>query len=313
MFNTWERFWLRPASAASLAMFRIAFYSAVLLIYLNLDDRPWAQLSPVFWMPITVFHFLPGFWRSTIFIGWVQTLWKISLAAAAVGILTRIAAVYAAVAGVFLLGLANNFGKINHVDGIVAVILCILCVSRIADDLSLDAVIRPRSATPSEYGWPLKLVRVMFTLVFFAAAIAKLRASGLQWMTADNIRYLLLSHAYTNQPPTNVGLWIAQYRWLCGICAVGTVALELSMPLALFSERLRYPLVIGSLLMQTMIELCMGVSFTPFLAAYLAFLPWERWAAIVLRRREQSATTRGEGQPNSTFGPAPIPGGPRTV
>lgn len=280
IFAAWERFWLRPATAKSLAMFRVAFYSAVFIIYFRLDDRPWAELSPVFWMPISVFHFLPGFWRSTMLIGWIQTLWKISLAAAAIGIFTRVSAIYAAVAGVFLLGLANNFGKINHVDGIIAIILCILCVSRIADDLSVDAVIRPRAAKPEEYGWPLKLVRAMFTLVFFAAAVAKLRASGVQWMTADNIRYLLLSHAYTNQPPTNLGLWIAQSHWLCGILAVGTVALELTMPLALVSERLRYPLILGSILMQTMIMLCMGVSFTPFLVAYLAFLPWERWSLI---------------------------------
>jgi hypothetical protein len=241
-------------------------------------------------MPVSVFHFLPAWWRHGALIGGVQILWKISLAAAAVGLFTRAATVIAAIFGVFLLGLPNNFGKIDHMDGIVTMILCILCVSFCGDALSLDARAAHKRARREsyEYGWPLRLSLAMFTLVFFAAGVSKLRASGAAWMTADNLRYLLLSHVYAHHPPTSLGLMIAQSPWLCRIGAVSTVVLEIAMPLTLFVARLRYPLALAMLLLQIMIALCMGVYFTPYMAAYLVFLPWERWANIFRLRHDSS-------------------------
>jgi hypothetical protein len=191
--------------------------------------------------------------------------------------------------GVFVLGLPNNFGKIDHMDGIVVIILLILSISHCGDAISFGSRFELSSKASFEYSWPMRLSQAMFTLVFFAAGVAKLRLSGMAWVSGDNLRYLLLSHAYAFHPPTKLGLLIAGSPLLCRIGAVLTVALELSMPLAFLVGRLRYPLLLASLAMQTMIALCLGVYFTPFLAAYLAFLPWERWAEVLTLRRATPA------------------------
>lgn len=275
------------STAESLGMFRVAFYGAVFLIYFGLDVRPWAQVSPSFWMPVSVFRFLSGPPRDAFLVGVLQIIWKISLAFAAAGLLTRATAVVSACLGVYLLGLPENFGKIDHMDGIVVILLCVLSISRCGDAISLDRVLLrapAKSMKDFEYRWPILLGQILFTLVFFAAGVAKLRVSGLQWMTADNIRYLLIQHQYTHVPPVDLGLLVARSTALCELAAVGTVVLELSMPLAVFIRRLRFPLLAALLMLQTGIVLTMGVYFTPYLAGYLLFLPWESWSARFLTR-----------------------------
>jgi hypothetical protein len=294
----WERFWLRAAAPSALALFRIAFYGTILLVYLRWDVRAWAQVSTLFWIPVSFFRFLPPWWRNTALIGAMQIVWKFSLAAAAAGLFTRTASIIAAGFGLFLLGLPFNAGKIDHEEGIVVIMLCIFCFARSADALSLDARFRSPQKAPAdsfEYGWPLQLIRAMFILIFFAAGISKLRTSGLAWMTAVNIRYLLLAHNYVFHTPTNLGLLAAKSPLITGVAGIATVVLELSMPLALFSSRLRFPLIAASLSMQAMIALCMGIYFTPFLAGYVSFLPWEQWGAALPRHSANRDPVKREG------------------
>lgn len=296
---------MKPA-ARTLGLFRVAFYAAVFLIYFGLDDRPWTQVSPAFWMPVSVFRFLDGPPRDALWMGILQAVWKVSLLASAAGVLTRFSTFVSAALAVYLLGLPQNFGKIDHMDGIVVILLGILFVSRCGDAVSLDDFLsrkahgaKPREAGNLEYRWPIVLGQILFTLVFFAAGIAKLRVSGLAWMAAGNMRHLLIEHRYTHTPPTDLGLIAARFAIICSGAAILTIVLELSMPLAVLSRRLRWPLLIALLLLQTGIALALGVYFTPYLAGYLLFVPWERWPPRFLTRSrltvpEVSGGTRTE-------------------
>lgn len=260
LFEAWHRYWFTPENAGYFARVRAVTYGLMFLIYLSLDDRGWTQVSAAFWMPISVFDFLSGPPRSSVLIGVLQVLWKISLLTSAIGFLSRISMITAAALGVFLLGLPNCFGKIHHLDGFPVLVLIIFAL---AQCLNL-----------TRYPWPVRLAQALFLLVFFAAGYAKVRSSGLAWMTATNMRSIWLGELFTHTPPTEIGSFLAGSTWLARFAAGATVAIELSALPALFIRRLRIFTLIGVFSMQVLIALMLGVYFTPYLVGYALFLPW---------------------------------------
>jgi hypothetical protein len=278
LLQNWNRYWFTPATAEYLALVRIVTYGLLLAIYLPLDDRGWAQVSRVFWMPISVFHFLPGPPRDAALIGTLQVLWKASLFTSAIGLFSRFGRATAAALGFFLLGLPNCFGKIHHLDGFPVLLLGILALSRCSDALSPGRDLRGSREIPvsAQYRWPVRLSQTLFLLVFFAAGYAKLRNGGLAWMTAANMRSIWLGELFTHSPPTGLGGFLAPSAWLCQFAAVATVTLELSALPALFAGRLRALTLAGLLGLQILIALMLGVYFTPHLVGYALFLPWQR-------------------------------------
>jgi hypothetical protein len=287
LFQNWHRYWFTPETAEQLALVRVVGYGLLFAIYLPLDDRGWTQVSPVFWMPISAFHILSGPPRNAAMIGVLQILWKTSLLTSAIGFVSRFSMATAAALGFFLLGLPNCFGKIHHLDGFPVLLLSILALSGCADALSVDRALRSnrempsnreaRTAVSSQYRWPVRLAQTLFLLVFFAAGCAKLRNSGLAWMTATNMRSIWLGGLFTHTPPTRLGGFLAQSTWLSQFAAVATVIVELSALPALFARRLRVLTLVGLGGLQVFIALILGVYFTPHLVGYALFLPWERY------------------------------------
>lgn len=278
LLREWHRRWFTPATAEYLGWVRLITYALLFVIYWPLDDRSWTQVSSVFWMPVSLFHFLSGPPRDAAVIGILQILWKASLLASALGLLARVSMVTAAALAFFLLGLPNCFGKIHHLDGFPVLLLIILASSRCADALSIDSLWRSRPRVVSaQYRWPVRLAQTLFLLVFFAAGYAKLRNSGFAWMTASNIRAIWLGELLTHTPPTHLGYFLAQSVWLSRFAAIATVVIELSALPAMFSRRLRVFTLAGLLVMQVLIALMLGVYFTPHLAGYALFLPFERY------------------------------------
>ena len=289
--QSWHCYWFAPETAEQLGLVRVVTYGLLFAIYLPLDDCGWTQVSPVFWMPISAFHILSGPPRNAALIGVLQILWKVSLFTSAIGFLSRVSMITAAALGFFLLGLPNCFGKIHHLDGFPVLLLGILAVSRCADALSVDRALRSRREMPSnrevraapsaQYNWPVRLGQALFLLVFFAAGYAKLRNSGPAWMSASNMRSIWLGELFTHTPPTALGSFLAQSAWLCQFAAVATVIVELSALPALFARRFRVFALVGLFALQTLIALMLGVYFTPHLAGYALFLPWERYYTML--------------------------------
>ena len=122
------------------------------------------------------------------------------------------------------------------------------------------------------------MVWLLTSLVFLAAGITKLRLSGLDWITTDNLSTTILQHYYGgySDPPTDLGVWIAQHKTLCKVIAGLTIFIEIAFPLAMFSRFARWTLVPGMFLAQVGIYLMMGVNFTQFMFVYLFWIPWDR-------------------------------------
>jgi hypothetical protein len=312
----WDRFWFEPAPPARLGLARLIFCGAAFFFYWPQDFTEWATAAPAFWMPIPLFetlHFTPLPAESLRAAQWV---WKLSLAASAIGLCTRPSLIVAAVLALYLLGLPHNFGATQHFDTLVVFAFFVLAVSRSGDARSVDAwwrarrvhvgwrgalnggrfaerrdaVSRPPIAGP-EYMWPVRAMWVLTSLVFFAAGTSKLRRSGLEWAFSDNLRLLLMRayyHVSDGDPLTTWGLAVAQHPRLAQTFAAATLMIETFYFISLLSRRARPFIGVAGLIFLVAIRTLMGPTFEPFMMCALLAVPWHRveWALrrLVARR-----------------------------
>jgi hypothetical protein len=119
-------------------------------------------------------------------------------------------------------------------------------------------------------------------MMYGGSGFAKLRMSGLAWLTSDHLARLLLQQHYGVEPPL-LGIWglaIAASPYLHHGLAVATLAVELAFPLALLSARVRAVLLPAAYLMHVGIYLLVGVNFLGLVVLYAFWVPWERLAAV---------------------------------
>lgn len=282
----WERFWFAPQSPVDLAVCRILFFGMCFYFYAGQNFAGLGSFPRSFYRPVWLFErlHLPVF--SDAVLEPLTVLWKVALVAACVGLLTRPATLVAAVLTGYFAGLPFNFGKTDHNVAAVMFVMGILSVSRCGDALSLDRMLwrlrregaGPAAAPPApsgEYRWPIRLVWVTMSLIFFAAGMAKLRASGLSWVFSDNFAILLTQRHYSETPPmVDWGLHVAAVPWLTYLMAAGSIAAELLFPLALVDRRLRVLFPLAMFGLQLGIGVLMNVWFGPFLYTYLFWVPW---------------------------------------
>jgi hypothetical protein len=290
MRGVWDRYFFSPAGPIDLCVGRVIFYSLAFLYYVPQDFSEWGTVAGEFWMPTAFFSalHLPALGPQAITI--VESVWKMSLALAAVGLWTRWTMLVSFVGGFYLLGLPHNFGQTQHFDTLVVIVSGILAASRAGDAWSLDALLRAGrlgshafdSGLPrADYRWPVRAIWVTTALVFFAAGVSKLRHSGLTWIFSDHLAILLVRHQYyvsDGEPLTAWGPIIASYPWAARALAAVALLTETLYPLALFSTRARMLLVPAGVGFLVGIRFLMGPTFEPFVICNMFWVPWE-WVA----------------------------------
>jgi hypothetical protein len=239
------------------------------------------------WLPVSFFRALaiplaPA-WGLTA----IEVIYLTALALALLGLFTRTSCAVACIVGLYLLGLPHNMGKINHDSGVVPFLLLILAVARSGDAWSIDAIIRRRRARSTgiapppipagEYRWPVRMVWLLTSWVFLAAAWSKLSTSGLAWVTSDSMSNTLLMHAYLGDAPSHAALWLSQQKGLCHAMAAVALASEAAVPLAMFSATLR-ALIIPALALTLLGFMLLGFTPVPFFALLAFWVPWDRLA-----------------------------------
>jgi len=299
LVDRWQHFWFRPAPATDLGVARLLFFGLLTLFYLPHDFSAWGDVSRAYWQPLWLFErlHLPLFSASTLNI--LQIVWKLALAAAAAGLLTRLSITVVAILGTYILGLGHNFGQTYHFDAILVLAFWILAFSRAGDAWSIDAWLsRSRGgAQPppvhAEYRWPIQLILVAQALVFFAAGVAKLWTSGPDWVISDHLSLLLQRVQYNisdADPLVPWGSFISTQPWLYHAMALGTVVVETCYPIALFSRRLRVPMVLAGMGLVIGIRALMGPTFEHFLFINPFWVPWHRVVdAVRVRAHRQVA------------------------
>jgi hypothetical protein len=160
--------------------------------------------------------------------------------------------------------------------------LCLLW-SRWGDALSVDAWLRRRRNPAADdrrvlqsriYGYTMWIPGFVIGLAFAAAAFAKLRESGIAWITNGSVKY----HFLTSRAPVDWGLRLAQNDLLAIVMSFAGVALEASVIVLVCCSEYRYRLAAGAAVTALVMSfwLFQGL-FWPFWAIMaLSFLPWHR-------------------------------------
>jgi hypothetical protein len=136
-------------------------------------------------------------------------------------------------AAVFAWGVVHSLRYGHHpVSALLVAMICLL-PARMADAWSVDAAWRRRPAAPSrEYGYAVWVPGVVFGLALAAAAAAKLRTGGLDWVLNGTVKYHFLSDAAA--APVDWGVRFALVPAVAVAMSFAAVAVEvLTLPAAL--------------------------------------------------------------------------------
>lgn len=168
----------------------------------------------------------------------------------------------------------NSFGMIFHTENLFVLHTAILGVANAAAATSLDARGKPEAEPSRRYGVAVVALSLVTALAYTLAGIAKLRVSGLSWITGDalrnhiahdNLRKLLLGDGYSV-----IGAWTVAHAWVFKPFAAITIVFEILAPLALVSRRLAVPILGGLWLFHIGVLALMWILF-PYPISGVAF------------------------------------------
>jgi len=215
-------------------------------------------------------------------------VWLVTLVACGVVTLdrgVRLAAPVGAFGMLVLATVTSSYGQVFHTEHLLVLHLLVLAVG-----VLVEPPARPGGETS---GWPLNLMMAIVVVTYVLAGVAKLRWSGVEWVTGDvlqnwiaidNLRKLLFDDLYSP-----IGGWLSSIGWVWLPVAVLTLVVELGAPLALVPGRVRTLWLVVAWSFHVGVFTLMAISFPYQLCgiAYLAFVRPEVW-----ERRLRSRATR---------------------
>lgn len=272
-----DRRWFAPGTARAAAMVRVAVAVA---LGLRLALRDWAELAR-----------LDGTFRTKGIVSWIGSMppeWTLAAVqvigvGAAIGAIAatraphrvsygRPALLLAWIALLVLAGLRDAVHvKIMHND--VLMLLAFLPIVVSSGDPRLNS-----DGRTVRWGWPRRTALVVVGLVYFFTAYQKLRISGLDWVTSDNLRWVLVEGKVSGRAPTDaVAAMLISWPLVCKLLAGLTLLTELSAPMVLAFSRTRPWFLLAAVALHGGIWLMMGLDYWGWMLTVAALvLPWER-------------------------------------
>ena len=158
--------------------------------------------------------------------------------------------------------------------------LGIFCFARYSGRLSLDHFLSTKfnflkqPLSSKEYYWPLQVMLLYLSLVYFAAGYQKVVTGGLGWIFSSNMQTILL----TRPTLTSLGRSVADSAWLSQFLAFITVYGELLTPLALVNKSLKGLFLSFCCLMHIGAYHTLGADgdFNAYVMCFSLFLPWAK-------------------------------------
>ena len=173
----------------------------------------------------------------------LDAAWRASLLLACVGSCTRAASICAFVLGVYVLGLPQCFGKIDHWSGLLVLTLGVLALARSGDAWSLDALLRCRrreAASGTERRVPLAdRGRTPAARAGLLRGRHREAAPGRPRMDVGREHARDPARAALRERPRAARARSARSPSpaLCAVLAFATIAAEAGAPLALLEDR----------------------------------------------------------------------------
>lgn len=181
----------------------------------------------------------------------------------------------------------NSWGMIFHNDNGLVMHQAVLGLTRSADALSVDALLRHQGLAPKQfdraYGGIPTAMNIGTMAIYFISGIAKIRSpKGWGWASGDTLREQIASdairkEAFGSVAPKMAGtLYNSQDKF--GALAIVTLIVELGAPLSLVHRRLGQLFAISAWGMHVGIRIVMGIKFKYNISgiSYLPYFPLGR-------------------------------------
>ncbi|PYS65544.1 MAG: hypothetical protein DMF74_03695 [Acidobacteria bacterium] len=286
-------FFTATSAPVNLAVFRIVLFTLVLFSF-SMGNVAWfGSLPPELRFPPTGLNFLISHIPITETVAWYAALaLTLGCIACILGLFTRTSIIICLVLSIYVLGVPQVFGKINHYHHLIW-FMAILAVSPCSDVLSIDAVRkswrradRGTTEPPTSciaYALPLRFVWLLMGVIYFSAGVWKMWTSGYRWAWSDNPRNLMYNKWM------ELSGWMPVFRidhhpLLFKVSALFTLAFELSFIFLIFFSAVRWLAPLGGLAFHNATNLFMRISFWNLQACYVAFVDWNRFLSWIGRR-----------------------------
>lgn len=299
--------WLRADELATnengwsfnLALFRIAFLGLAVLPWairnLGWIDHILPSLSADVWTPISFFQFIPSAVLSSVALAKALALLNLfCILCGLVGLCTRTSLAFSTVLSLYLFGLTENQGKIDHFHHLIW-FMALLAAGPSGLRLSVDALWRGRRNPEVNFArrryprfdslWTLRYVWILLGVLYLIPGLAKLEQTFTAgWASATNLQHVLwrkwlevLLYAPHSGHPLRVD---QSPPWMLELAGIGVILFETGFLFAILFRRLRPWLVLAGLAFHVGNGLVLQIWFTTLLPVYVALIDWDalwRW------------------------------------
>jgi hypothetical protein len=192
----------------------------------------------------------------------------------AAGARARISGPVFAAAFILVATYRSSWGQIFHTDDLVALHIVVLAVAPSARAWSWDARRTDPPPADARFGWPLRLMSMVTVATYVLAGVAKLRTSGLDWVTGtvlrDQIAQDNLLKEVFGAPSSPLAGPLLGHAWLFPPLAAFALVVELGAPVALLGGRWRNAWVAAAWVFHLGILVLM-TTFFPYPLSLVAF------------------------------------------
>jgi hypothetical protein len=288
-----EAFLFRPASAVSLALFRIVTGVAVIGSVALHQPVAFSRLPRTLRVMPRGAQLLYGVVDPrTPVVVFATTALVIAAIMMTIGLWTRWSVIATGVLGVYVLGVPQIYGKVSHYHHVVWFCFA-LALAPAGAAWSVDAWRRRDDPLPkrsAQYGFSLAIAGLTIGLIYLYPGLAKLRTAGLHWAFSDNLRNIVYMKATLGRNWHPI-LDITAHPLVYQLGALAVMALEVTFVVLLLTRRLAPVAVIGGLAFHAMTYLTLRISFWSLILGYVVFVDW------VLPQRSQPVARTGTARP----------------
>ncbi len=280
-----RRFLYASSSPMNLAILRIAAFGMLFYLLRTEPIMTYAAWSrDMYQWPFlagALYKFLP---ITPEVVGPALTAAIFAAGMATLGLATRISTLISVVFGVYLLGIPQLSGKVNHLHHVL-MIGAVLATSRCGDALSMDSLWRafwnadkgivtaPRRAV--RYGMPLRICMMVLATVYFFPGFWKIASNGPAWIFSNNLENHMLQKWFElehYEPP--VPLHRMPFSGPMG--SLFAVVFEFFLPIALLWRPTRAIWATMGITFHNLTNILMKISFMTLQVMYVMFVDWQK-------------------------------------
>jgi hypothetical protein len=263
------------ASAHSLAIFRIICFGTLLYypdydVIVSMSELPSDLLIP----PPGWHGLLKNFMPNAKLTVWLIPVYQATVVAALLGFRTRMAAFFVVVLGVWLLGIPQFYGKINHYHHLFW-FATIAIFAPVSDVWSLDSRRHRNHINPKKHRFYLGVILLSIFTIYFFAGWWKLIGGGFSWIWGEAARWQI--EAQLLRLGKNSTGCYNDNPWLFKLIGLLTVLFELSWGWFMLARKTRPFILVLGVIFHLSIYIFMDINFWQLTIFYCIFLPYHEW------------------------------------